>query len=90
MDSSLIHTQCLQTRLNRHGTQSLQWTELVSPTWGKVSLSGIWAVFRDELTLPTGPCSACPPTGEHLCEHLLDDADNFWDLGHIWHLECGW
>ena len=41
-------------------------------------------------TDPTGPCSACPPTGEHLCEHLLDDADNFWDLGHIWHLECDW
>ena len=29
------------------------------------------------------PYSACPPTGEHLRELLLDDADNFSDLGHI-------
>ena len=46
------------------------------PTWGKVSLSDICSVFRDEMTLPTGPCFACPPTGEHLCEYLLDDADD--------------
>ena len=90
MDSSLIHTQCLQTRLNRHGTQSLNWTELVSPTWGKVSLSGVRAVFRDELTLPAGPCSACPPTGEHLSERLSDDADEYLDLDPIWCLECHW
>ena len=90
MDSSLIHTQCLQTRLNRHGTQSLNWTELVLPTWGKVSLSGVRAVFRDELTLPAGPCSACPPTGERLSERLSDDADEYLDLDPIWCLECHW
>ena len=57
---------------------------------GQVSLSDVWAVFRNELTLPTGSCSACPPTGEHLCEHLLYDADNFWDLDLIWHLDGDW
>ena len=83
MDSSLIHTQCLQTRLNRHGTQSLNWTELVSPMWGRVSLSDVWAVSRDELTLPEGPCSACLPTGQHLHECLPDDTDNVLDMGPI-------
>ncbi|XP_010841030.1 PREDICTED: cationic amino acid transporter 3-like isoform X1 [Bison bison bison] len=37
-----------------------------------------------------GPCSACPPTGEHLSEHLPDDADDLWDLGPLWRLECDW
>ena len=60
------------------------------PTWDRVSLSDVWAVFRDELTLPTGPCSACSPTGEHLLECLPDDADDLWDLGPVWHLECHW
>ena len=43
--------------------------------WSRVSLSDAWAVFMDELTLSTGPLLAYPPTGEHLCERLLDDAD---------------
>ncbi|XP_010839778.1 PREDICTED: uncharacterized protein LOC104989701 isoform X2 [Bison bison bison] len=37
-----------------------------------------------------GPCSACPPTGQHLRECLPDDADDLWDLGPVWHLECLW
>ena len=76
--------------LSRHSTHSLKRTRVFSPMWGRVSLSDVWAVSRDELTLPTGPCSACPPTGEHLCEHLPDDADHLWGLGPIWHLECNW
>ena len=59
-------------------------------TWDRVSLSDNWAVFSDELTLPTGSCPACPPTGEHLHECLLDDADDLWDRGPVWHLECHW
>ena len=55
-----------------------------------MSLSDVWAVLRDDLTLPTGPCSACPPTGQHLREHLLSDEDDHWDLGAIWHLDGGW
>ena len=58
--------------------------------WVVGSFSNIWAVFRDELTLPTGPCSACPPTGEHLSERLSDDADDFWGLDPIQCLECHW
>ena len=49
----------------------------------RVSLSDVWVVFRDELTLPTGPCSASPPTGEHLHEHLPDDTDDLSDMGPI-------
>ncbi|XP_070244331.1 uncharacterized protein [Bos mutus] len=37
-----------------------------------------------------GPCSACPPTGEHLCECLLDDAVNPCNMGPMWSLECHW
>ncbi|XP_043290949.1 cationic amino acid transporter 3-like isoform X5 [Cervus canadensis] len=37
-----------------------------------------------------GSCSACPPTGQHLRECLPDDADDLWDLGPVWHLECHW
>ncbi|XP_043756029.1 cationic amino acid transporter 3-like isoform X7 [Cervus elaphus] len=37
-----------------------------------------------------GSCSACPPTGQHLLECLPDDADDLWDLGPVWHLECHW
>ena len=58
--------------------------------WGRVSLSDVWGVFRDDLTLPTGPCSAFPPTGEHLCEHLPDDVHEHLDLGPIWHLDGYW
>ena len=58
--------------------------------WVAGSFSNIWAVFRDELTLPTGPCSACPPTGEHISECLSDDADDFWGLDPIQYLECLW
>ena len=67
------------------GTEHKAW-----PTKVRVSLSDIWAVFRDELTLPTGPCSACPPAGQHLREPLLDDADDLWGLDPLWHLECHW
>ena len=55
-----------------------------------ISLSDIRAVLRDELTLPAGPCFACAPTAQHLCECLLDDADDPWDLGPIWHLDADW
>ena len=44
-------------------------------------------MFKDELTLPTGSCFACPRTGEHLCEHLLDDAEDLLDLDPVWHLD---
>ena len=58
--------------------------------WVGVFLSDICGVSRDTLTLPAGPCSACPPTGEHLCERLLVDADEHWDLGPTWHLDGDW
>nr|XP_042088346.1 cationic amino acid transporter 3-like isoform X4 [Ovis aries] len=54
------------------------------------SIQDVWAVSRDELTLPTGPCSACPPTGEPLCERFPDDADGLWSLDPIQRLECHW
>ena len=55
-----------------------------------VSLSDIRGVFKDELTLPTVSCFACPGTGEHLCECLLDDAEDLLDLGPVWHLDGDW
>ena len=76
---------------NLRGTElSLNRIVVTLPIQGSVSLSDVWTVFRDELTLPTGPCSACPPTGEHLRERLPDDADDLWDLGPIWHLGSNW
>ena len=60
------------------------------PHVGRVSLSDVWAVSRDELTLPTGPCSACPPAGQHLRERFPDDADDLWSLDPIQCLECHW
>ena len=58
--------------------------------WVAGPFSNVWAVFRDEVTLPTGPCSACPPTGEHLSEHLSDGADDLWGLGPVWRLDGDW
>ena len=52
---------------------------------GMGHVSDIQGGFRCGLTLPTGPCSACPPTGEHLYECLLDDKDKHLDLDPIWH-----
>ena len=49
--------------------------------------SDVRSMFKDELTLPTGSCFACPRTGEHLCEHLLDDAEDLLDLDPVWHLD---
>ena len=75
MDPSLIHTQCFTFPVSV-GTEHTASIGLESswPHVGWGSFSDIWAVFRGELTLPTGPCSACPPAGEHLCEYLPDDA----------------
>ena len=69
---------------------SLSRTGVSPQPWGRVSLSDVCSVFRDDLTLPTGACSACPPTGEHLSEHLSDGADDFWGLDPIQCLECHW
>ena len=80
-----LHTQS-QWALNAQPEEDRS----LPPTWGWISLSDIWAVFSDELTLPTGPCSSCLPTGQHLHECLPDDADNLWDLDPVWHLECHW
>ncbi|KAI4534936.1 hypothetical protein MG293_015796 [Ovis ammon polii] len=76
------------------GVTAIIWRQPQSPSpltfRVRVSLSDVWAVSRDELTLPEGPCSACPPTGQHLCERLSDDADEHLDLDPLWHLECHW
>ena len=90
MDTSLIHTWCFPYTISGGTELSLNRIVVTLPIQGSVSLSDVWAVFRDELTLPTGACSACPPTGEHLCECLPDDADDLWDLGPVWYLECDW
>nr|KAF6492397.1 hypothetical protein HJG59_009601 [Molossus molossus] len=41
-------------------------------------------------SLLQGPCSACPPADQHLCEYLLDDTNDLYDLGRIWHLDDDW
>ncbi|XP_027834545.3 uncharacterized protein LOC101112843 isoform X1 [Ovis aries] len=50
----------------------------------------IWRQPQNPSPLPfrVGPCSACPPTGEHPSEHLSDGADDFWGLDPIQCLEC--
>ena len=90
MDSSLIHPQGFAYTISV-GTECTARGGQEPPTHvGQGPLSDTWAVFRDDLTLPTGPCSACPPAGQHLRERLPDDADDLWDLGPVWHLECHW
>uniref|UniRef100_A0A8D1ZVW8 Cationic amino acid transporter 3 n=1 Tax=Sus scrofa TaxID=9823 RepID=A0A8D1ZVW8_PIG len=69
---------------------SLRMTGVSLPTWGGASLSAVGSVFRESLALPAGTFFACLPTDQHLCEHLLDNTDDYWDLGPIWHLECCW
>ena len=43
-------------------------------------------MFRNELTLLTGPCYGCPLPDEHLCECLLNDTDDTgtWAQFGIW------
>ena len=84
------HSVLYKLSLTKHWAHSLSRTGVFLPTWGRVSLSDIWSLFRNELTLLTGPCYGCPLPDEHLCEYLLNDTDDHSDLGPIWHLDGDW
>ena len=84
------HSVLYKLSLTKHRAHSLSRTGVFLPTRGRASLSDIWGVFRNELTLLTGPCFACPLPGEHFYECLLNDSDDHSDLGPIWHLDGDW
>ena len=89
-DHSLTHTQCFTYTISI-GTECTAWKGLESSHPCRVGFPFQTSRVCSEINwLPTGPCSACPPTGEHLCEHLPNDADDPEDLDPIWHLECHW